>query len=210
MQRDFSDYSIAELQEALATIDARAHPENHAALEQELQARKDSGEFDRHIEDARNADKERQARKVGFAKTMRKVIGVYLILSAVYAIAGVSLSASGTLAGTLSLAFMVVFLVASFASGVGLILKKEWAHWTAVAVLGLQLLKIQFPGFSFATLSLIGIYVYVDGSGGIGITATLDPGFAISVGEHALLWIGVNVFVAALLGYLFTARERVE
>lgn len=210
MKRDYSDYSVPELQEALATIDARAHPENHAALEQELQARKDSGEFDRHIEDARQAEKEKRAHKVGFARTMRKVIGAYLVLSAVYAIAGVSLSASSTLAGAISLAFMVVFLVASFASGVGLLLRKDWAHWTAVAVLGLQLLKIQFPGFSFAALSLVGIYVYVDGTGAFGITATLDPGFAVSVGQHAVLWVGLNVFVAVLLGYLFTARERVE
>lgn len=210
MERNFSDYSIPELQEALATVDARAHPENKADLERELQARKDSGELDRYVEDARLAEKERLKRKVGLARTMRKVIGVYLIVSAVYAIAGVSLNASSTLAGAVTLALMALFLVASFLSGVGLLREKDWGHWIAVAVLGLQLIKVQFAGFSFGVLSLIGIYLFVDGNASIGITASFDPGFAVSVGQYAPLWIGVNIFCAVLMGYLFTARERVD
>lgn len=210
VERDFSDYSIPDLQEALATIDGRAHPENKAALERELQARKDSGEFDRYMAEARQAEREQHARRVGFAKTMRKVIGGYLVISAVYAIAGVSLAASGSAAGLALLAFMILFLAASFVSGVGLLMKQSWAHWIAVVVLGLQVLKIQFPGFSMEILSLIGIYLFVDGDFSIGITAMFDPGVSMSVGHYAPLWIGVNIFCGMLLGYLFTAREQVD
>ncbi len=207
---DFSNYSIPDLQEALATIDGRTHPENKAALERELQARRDSGEFDRFIEESRRTEKEQHARKVGFAKSMRKVIGVYLVASSLYAIAGVSLTASGSRAGIALLVFMILFLVASFAAGVGLLLRKNWAHWIAVVVLGLQLVKIQFSGFSFSVLSLVGIYLFVAGDSSIGITADFDPGVAISWGQYAPLWIGVNIFTGVLLGYLFTARERVD
>lgn len=207
---DVSNYSIPDLQEALATIDGRTHPENKAALERELQARKDSGEYDRFMEEARQAGKEQHARKVGFAKSMRKVIGLYLVASSLYAIAGVSLTASGTVTGAALLVFMVVFLAASFAAGVGLLLRKNWAHWIAVAVLGLQLVKIQFSGFSFDVLSLVGIYMFVDGETRIGVTASFDPGVAVSVGHYAPLWIGVNIFAGVLLGYLFTAREQVD
>lgn len=207
---DFSDYSIPDLQEALATIDGRTHPENKAALERELQARKDSGEFDRFMKEAQQADKEQHARKVGFAKSMRKVIGLYLVGSSLYAIAGVSLTASGSLAGGALLVFMALFLVASFAAGVGLLLRKDWAHWIAVTVLGLQLIKIQFSGFSFSVLSLVGVYLFVAGDSSIGITADFDPGVSISFGHYAPLWIGVNIFTGVLLGYLFTARERVD
>lgn len=210
MPPDFSDYSIPELEEALATIDERTHAENKAALERELQNRKDSGEYDRFMQKARQDETERHARKVGFAKSMRKVIGLYLVASSLYAVAGVSLAASSTAAGTVLLGFMVLFLLASFVSGVGLLLKKTWAHWIAVVVLGLQVLKIQFSGFSFSALSLIGIYLFVDGDFSTGITATFDPGVAIALGQYAPLWIGVNVFAAVLLGYLFTAREQVD
>ena len=205
---DFSNYSIADLQEALATIDGRAHPENKAALERELQARKDSGEFDRCAKEAQQADKEQHARKVSFAKSMRKVIGLYLVASSLYAIAGVSLTASGSRVGIALLVVMVLFLVASFAAGVGLLLRKDWAHWIAVVVLGLQLVKVQFSGFSFSVLSLVGIYLFVAGDSSIGITADFDPGVAISFGQYAPLWIGVNIFTGMLLGYLFTAREK--
>ncbi len=70
---DLSNYSIPDLQEALATIDGRTHPENKAALERQLQARKDSGEFDRFMKESQQADKEQHARKVDFAKSMRKL-----------------------------------------------------------------------------------------------------------------------------------------
>lgn len=160
--------------------------------------------------EAQQAEKERHERKIGFAKSMRKVIGLYLMASSVYAIAGVSLTASGAPADAALLVFMVLFLVASFAAGVGLLLRKNWAHWIAVAVLGLQLIKIQLSGFSFSVLSLVGIYFIVDGDTRIGFTASFDPGVAISVGHYAPLWIGVNIFTGVLLGYLFTARERVD
>ena len=160
--------------------------------------------------EAQQAEKERHERKIGSAKSMRKVIGLYLMASSVYAIAGVSLTASGAPAGAALLVFMVLFLVASFAAGVGLLLRKNWAHWIAVTVLGLQLIKIQFSGFSFSVLSLVGIYFFVDGDTNIGFIATFDPGVAISVGHYAPLWIGVNIFTGVLLGYLFTARERVD
>ena len=210
MDRDLSKYSIPELREALATVDQRAYPENKAALERELQARKDSGEFDQFIEDSRKAEEERLANQVQFALKMRKAIAVYLVIAALYAFAGIELNASGTLAGVISLILMGLFLAASFAGGVGLFLGKSWAHWAAVTVLGLQLLKIQFDGFAYSVLSLIGIYVHVAGNGDIGITASFDPGFAIAIGHSAPLWIGVNIFSAILIGYLFTAEDGSE
>lgn len=207
MERDISKYSIPELKEALETINEAAYPENKAALERELQARKESGEFDQYIEDSRKAEQERLANKVRFALKMRKAIAVYLVIAALYAFAGIELDASGTLVGGISLIFLVLFLVASFTGGVGLFLGKSWGHWTAVTVLCLQLLKVQFDGFAFSVLSLVGIYVYVAGNGDIGITASFDPGFAITIGRFAPLWFGVNIFSAILLGYLFTAED---
>ncbi len=50
-QPDYSKYSIPELQEALSTVDEQKYPETKAAIEAELQKRKDSGEYERHIQE---------------------------------------------------------------------------------------------------------------------------------------------------------------
>lgn len=84
---------------------------------------------------------------------MRKAIAVYLIVSALYAFTDIGMNASSATAGA--------FLLATFAGGVGLFMKKPWGHWAAVTVLAFQLVKIQVAGFAFSFLSLIGIYIFV-------------------------------------------------
>lgn len=203
---DCSNYSIPELEEALATVNERMYPENKAALERELQARKDSGEFDRYMEAARSAQEKKSAKDLRFALEMRRAIGIYLIIAAIYSLAEVLLDARETPVGLIPIFIIGLFLVASFAGGIGLILTRTWGHWMAIAVLGLQLLKVQFDGFAYSILSLFSIYLYVAG-GEFGISASFDSDFALAVGRSAPPWFGLNIFSVALIGFLFFAEE---
>jgi len=210
MDRDYSKYSIPELHEALAVVDGKTYPENHAALERELQARKESGEFDRFIQEAREVEKKEAVDKVNFANKMRKVIAGYLVIAALYAITGLAINASSAAVERFFLILIVLLLLASFVGGVGLFLNKTWGHWTAVIVLALQVLKFQIGGVVFSVLSLVGIYVYVGANGDVGISALFDPGITLAFGSNVPWWVGVNIFVVPLIVYLFTAHDGIE
>ena len=178
-------------------------------MEAELQARRDSGEFDRFMEEAEKARKQQAIDDINFARKMRKVIAGYLVISALYAFSGITINASSTTVSGVILALFAILLAATFAGGVGLFLNKPWGHWAAVTVLALQVVKIQVAGFAFSLLSLIGIYVYVAGDGSIGVSANFDPGFQISIDSAGMFWLGINIFVLPMIVYLFTAREDV-
>ena len=148
------------------------------------------------------------ASEVTLARRFRKAIAVYLVVSALYAVAGFASGGTEMPAKMASMALMAAFLVATFAGGAGLFLGKTWGYWTALIVLALQLVKIQFNGFTYDVLSLVGIYVYAGGKFSIGISAAFDPSVNISIGTSASWWLGVNVFIALPFAYLLTARGR--
>lgn len=208
MERDLTKYSIPELQEGLAIVDGTRFPENKAALEAELQARRDSGDFDRFIQESKEAEKQQAIDRISFAKKMRKAIAAYLVVSALYAFSGIGMNASSATVGGFMFVFLILFLIATFAGGVGLFLNKPWGHWAAVTVLSLQVVKVQVGGFVFSVLSLIGIYIYAASDWVVGITASFNPGFTLAIGSNAPFWIGVNIFVIPLVVYLFTAQEK--
>ena len=210
MERDYTKYSIPELQESLAIVDETKYPENKAALEQELQARKDSGEYQRFFEEKKESKEREQAESISFARKMKKGIGIYLIVAALYALTGVGFSTSGGGIAVFTIVLLLVFLLASLAGGIGLLLNKDWGHWIAVVVLGLQVVKIQAGGLVFSFLSLIGVYVYAATDWVVGITASFEPGITLALGTSMPFWLGVNVFVIPLIVYLFTAQENVD
>ena len=148
------------------------------------------------------------ASKVKTARTLRKVVAVYLVLSALFAVAGITTGGIEMAGNTLSMVLMPAFLGASLFGGAGLFLGKSWGYWTALSVLTLQLVKIQFDGFTYDVLSLFGIYVYAGGKFSIGISAAFDPRFNVASGTSSSWWFGVNIFVALLTAYLLTTRGR--
>ena len=209
MARDYSTYSIPELQQALGSVDGKRYPENKAALERELQARKDSGEVDRYVRELRDEHRRKQIRGVRIARKVRLVIAAYLVVAPLCAFVGFEIFASSEPAGRLLVAVSVLFLGASFAAGVGLFLNKAWGHWIAVVVLALQIVKVQAAGFVFGLLSLGGVYAYAAADGKVGVAALLDPGLVFESGSDAPVWIGVNFLVLPLIVFLFTAREEI-
>lgn len=210
MDRDYTKYSIPELLESLAIVDGITYPENKAALERELQARKDSGEYLQFLEEQKESETRERADSISFARKMKKGIGIYLIVASLYALTGIGLNTSGGGVAVFTLVLLAGFLITSLAGGIGLLLDKSWGHWTAVVVLGLQVVKIQAGGFFFSFLSLIGIYVYAATDWVVGITASFQPGITLASGINVPFWFGVNVFVIPLIVFLFTAQENVD
>ena len=68
--------------------------------------------------------------------------------------------------------------------------------------------EIEWIVFNF--LSSVGVYVVYSRGGNVGFDARFEPGFVLSFGTGATLWIGVNLFVVVLLNFLFTARDEIE
>ena len=210
MARDYSGYSISELQEALRAVDGNRYPANKAAIEAELQARKDSGEFAQEELNAKEAAREQAVAKLNFALKARVVIAWYLIVSPAIVLTGFSISAGSLAMQALTIFVGLVFVSTSVLAGIGLLKKKMWGHWAAVAVLGSQVLRIQSEAFVFNFLSSVGIYVYYAQGGDVGFDARFEPGFGLGFGTATTLWIGVNLFVVVLLNFLFTATEETE
>jgi hypothetical protein len=210
MEQDYTKYSIPELQESLAIVDGTKYPENKAALELELQARRDSGEYQRFLQEQQQSEKREKVDSISFAWKMKKGIGIYLIVAALYALTGVSFNTSGGGFAVFTVVLVTAFLIASLAGGVGLLLNKAWGHWTAVVVLGLQVVKIQAGGLVFNFLSLIGIYIYAATDWTVGITAAFEPGVTLAVGSTMPFLLGVNVFAIAMIFFLFAAQEHID
>lgn len=208
MARDYSEYSIPELQDALDNVDGKRHPANKAALARELQARKDSGEFDRMVREARDEWRRRERRGIRIARHVRKAIAAYLVIAPLYSITGIDVVASSEPLRGIVFACFIVFLVASCAAGIGLFLDKAWAHWIALVVLVLQIVKIQVTGFAFSLLSLVGVYVFLADGPKVGVRALFEPGFTLEIGSEAPLWVGINLLFLPLFAILATAREE--
>lgn len=207
MARDYSKYSVPELQDALDNVDGKRHPENKAALQRELQARRDAGEVDRLVREARERWLRKERRSINFARQVRKAIAAFLVISPLVSIAAFTVFEDKDADLGFVFVFFVVFLIASFASGVGLILDKAWGHWLAVTVLALQVVKIQVAGFAYSLLSIGGVFPYV-ADGKAGVIAVFAPGVQFVMHSELPFWIGVNVLFIPLIVYLFTAREE--
>lgn len=212
MERNLTEYSIPELQEALASVDERRYPESWSALEAELQARKDSGEFDQYLQEIDAAAKRRDREKVIFARKMRKPIAAYLVVGALYTAVqtGFGLGATNMAVDGLVLMFLVAYLAAMFAGGIGLVLEKSWGYLIAMVVLALQVLKIQSSVIVFSAMSLIGAYVYTAQGFAIGFWAAFfTPEFTVGVGPTVPppVWVGLNLFAVLLIVLLRRAKR---
>ena len=208
MERDYTKLPIRELLSSIASVNETRYPEIKAALEQELQARKESGEYQQYLDEQKESEQNEQVETIAFAGKVKRATAIYLIVSAVYALTGLGVNASSSGVAFFMTAIFAGFLVASFVGGVGLLRNRSWGHWVAVVVLGLQVIRFQIGGLAFSFLSLIGVYIYGEAGWSIGITAVLLPGMTLAYGPGLPFWLGINVFVIPLIVYLFLAQEK--
>ncbi len=203
--QDYSDYSILELEEALRMVDGRRYPENEAALKRELEARRKSGEYERFLASSREKAERKRLERIGFARRLRPLIAVYLLLSALACAVAVFMGGLSPAEQAPALIVALLFTGGASAAGVGLLLGKAWAHWAAVAVLALLVLQFQLGGIVFNPPSLLGLYVQV--GGGLFFSAGFELGFEFALGADVPTFIAINVLAAAMILYLFVARN---
>lgn len=212
MKPDYAGYTIAELEESLRMVDGSKYPENKAALEAELEARKASGEYEREQAAAEEERKEKAVADKAFAEKARIFIAWYLVLSPIAILYYFNFQSTGMpiwLTATV-VSIFVVYLAISHWAGRALLKDKSWAHPAAVAVLALQLLRLKTDALYLKLLSFLGIYLTLGEGGTIGFSFLIEPGISLSVGNDVPWEIGINIVAALMIYYLFAAGRKID
>lgn len=193
-------------------VDSRKYPENKAALEAELEARKASGAYEREVAATEEARKEQAVAAKAFAEKARLFIAWYLILSPIAILSYFNFQSTGMpiwQAATL-ISLFVIYLGVSHWAGRGLLKDKSWAHPAAITVLALQLIRINADVFYFKLLSFVGFYLTLSIDGTIGFAFLIEPGLSIAWGNQVPFEIGINLVAAFMIYYLVAARRDVD
>ena len=212
LKPDYAGYTIAELEESLRMVDGSKYPENKAALEAELEARKASGEYEREQAAAEEERKEKAVADKAFAEKARIFIAWYLVLSPIAILYYFNFQSTGMpiwLTATV-VSIFVVYLAISHWAGRALLKDKSWAHPAAVAVLALQLLRLKTDALYLKLLSFLGIYLTLGEGGTIGFSFLIEPGISLSVGNDVPWEIGINIVAALMIYYLFAAGRKID
>ena len=210
MTRDYSDYSNSDLREALSGVDGRRYPENQAAIEAEIKARKESGEY---LANEVREEKERVDRleeKIDFSHRARPGIAWYLIISSVFLLVNALFSVPGV-SGYGQAVFLfaaVSYAVAAVVGGIALLKEFGWGANLVIGVLSLQVVKITSSFFSLDILSMLRIYFSVGAGATIGVGFDFEPGFRLNVGGNEPFLLSVNVFIAWLIYIIVLSKMR--
>jgi len=212
MTPDYSKYSLADLRESLSVVDGRRYPENKAAIEAEIQARKDSGAY---AEEEKALGEERSAQikeKIEFARKAQPVIAWYLIVTGSFLLVSQVLwpPAFGGFGQMAILALGLVYMLGTVIGGVALLKGKDWGTTLVIGLLFVQLVKLTSPIFGIKAVSALGLYVTFEAEWTIGISGDLGPEFSLAFGTNQPFLLGINLFVTWLIYLLVTATDTIE
>lgn len=211
---DYSSYSLAELRQALSTVDALKYPDNKAALEAELERRVASGEVEREerAQTQREHEKEQSHRR--FARSARPWIGLYLMGAPVMLIGlGFQDLSDAGLITYLVLAFAVIYSCLAALAGYGLWKQKDWSRRLAIGVFALQVINIRSGFLIYSVTSAIAVFFHVTPTAGyFGVAGNLTTGgMQFFLGDLGIpLTIGVNLFAVFMIWLLVKARQPLD
>ncbi len=213
--QDYTKYSLAELREALSTVDGVRYPENKAAIEAELKKRIDSGEVEREqkARTAREHEKEQGHRR--FARGARQWIGLYLMGAPLMLIgAGVQLQGGSTWAAYVIYGLGVLYTGVSVVAGFGLWKLKEWGRRLAIGVFAMQAVSIQSSFMVYSLTSALSGFFYIGFPGHLefGVSGYITTGgFQFVIGELPLSFtLAVNLVAIFLIWLLIKARQPLD
>jgi len=212
MSSDYSKYSLAELRESLSVVDGRRYPENKAAIEAEIQARKDSGKYD---EEEKVLAEEKSAQikeKVEFARKAQPVIAWYLIVTGSFLLVSQVFRppAFGGFGQAAIVALGLVYMFGTVIGGVALLKGKDWATTFVIGLLFVQLVNISSSIFGIKAVSALALYVTFESEWTIGISGDLRPEFSLAFGSNQPFLLGINIFVTWLIYLLAIANDTLE
>jgi hypothetical protein len=206
MTRDFSAYTLAELNEALASVNRDKYPDVAVALEAELQSRKESGRHDEEIKSQLETLEATEKSKQKLAKIWLKVIAVYMILTG--ALIPFDYAAWGPkVAIWLLIGVVFLYVASSVAIGIAFLLDRSWAYLAAVGFHALQVVRLHSEILTWDALSYIGIYAVYGQGGDIGINAIAMPHFYFAIGRNIEFSIGINFVAMAIISCIFMVHD---
>ena len=212
---DYTKYTVAELREALSTVDGVAYPENKAALEAELQKRVDSGEVRREREDQARKDHEKEQGNRRFARDARPWLGLYLMGAPLILISAGTQTPPGLVwAAYLAYGLCALYVGVSVVAGYGLFKRKEWGRKMAIGVFALQVVNIQTGSFVFSLTSALAGFFYISAPGSLefGVSAYLTTGsFQFVIGDLPLpFMLAINLVAVFFIWLLLKARQPLD
>lgn len=207
--QDYSRYSLAELKEALGSVDGRRYPENKAAIEAEIQLRKDSGAYEEEERRVAENAAKAAADDIRFAQRSKPLVAWYLIAGSGLFFASLVLSKvhlSGT-TGLVILGVGALYMLGCVVAGVAILNQRAWGANVAIALLALQLLEVVSSTVTLKVVSLLAVYFTIQPEFTIGFSASVGPRFRLIFGEPGGFLIGLNLFTAWLIYLLVKSGE---
>lgn len=207
MPIDYSTYSLAELEEALATIDSARYPENKAALDEEIAKRKLSGEYQQELQARQEHEQEQERRRVGFARRAKPWVASYVIASSPLLFLDQVYDSLPLVFGS-PFAYLVLgtlYCLGLVVAAIGVARKVTWGSGLLAVFLGFQLFFLHSPGLSVEITSLLKFYLFATGDGSLGVLWRFDPGILVSTSAGNDFAMGIDLITLAFLWVLFVA-----
>ncbi len=212
--QDYTKYSVAELREALSTVDGLKYPENKAAIEAELQKRIDAGDDVREKEQRDLIVHEKEQGHRRFARSARPWIGLYLMGAPLIllSLGADKMKAVGWVTYTIW-GLLILYVGIAAVAGYGLWKNKDWSRRLAMGVFALQIISVQSGSLVFSLTSAIAAFFYIaPASFTLGVEAYLTMGgFRLAIGDLGIpLTVGFNLFAIFMIWLLVKARQPVD
>ena len=209
MAREYSAYTLAELKEALSSVNRDKHPDIAVALEAELQSRRESGRYDDEVKKQSEAAEERMKSKQKLAKIWLKVIAVYMIVTG--ALIPFDYVAWGPEFAVWLLVIVVfLYIASSVAIGIAILLNRSWAYLAAIVFHAFQVVRLHSDILTWDALSYVGIYAFYSEGGDIGLSAVAMPHFYFIIGRDIEFSLGINFVAIAIISCIFIVRDAQE
>ena len=213
--QDYTNYSIAELREALGTVDGVNFPENKAALEAEFQKRIDSGEVEREEQAREQSVHEKEQGHRRFARGARQWIGLYMMGAPLMMLsAGTQTPPGYGWVAYAAYGLCALYTGVSVIAGFGLWKRKEWGRRLAIGVFVPQLVSFQSSFMVYSMTSALAGFFYLGFADGLefGVSAYITTGgFQFALGDLPLtLTLAVNLVAVFLIWLLIKARQPLD
>lgn len=209
MTHDYTRYSLAELHEALGSVDGSRYPENLAAIEAEIQARKDSGAFDREVNAIREERSSRLKKEVQFAQRSKPFIAWLLILGGALFFANF-IFGQVAFSGVIGLAILCIgaaYMLAGILVGIAILKGHALSTKAAIGLIAAQLIQVESTLFTYEVTSLFSLLFTLEAGGVFGLSVSFESEFRLFFGEPTDLFLGLNLFAAWLIYLLLKSGD---
>jgi hypothetical protein len=216
MNQDYTEYSLSDLLDAQRTVDAVRYPEARAAIDAEIDRRKESGVYDEEMETLKLREQDRTGKRYRFAQNAVPFIAWYLILSGAFLAVSLLVAPPGvsSVMDLLPIGIVSVYVLASVAAGVALLKRNQLGAVFATWMLAMQIVKVTSTPVTIMFTSGLAIIFKVEADWTIGFAGHVGPAAMLLLNMPQSFSIGID-FIPAWLIHLvaiasgWTAHARI-